>query len=134
MRSRRTIKDFGVPVPKMFCQEDRCPQFAEAHSYRCTAHRKENVNAWNKTQRDPSVKAFYASAEWKRLRERKLQANPVCELCDDQPATQVHHVIKAADDITRRLDMTNLQSTCASCHGKESAKERKGGQVNLGGV
>jgi 5-methylcytosine-specific restriction protein A len=118
---------------RKFCLEQGCKSYAEPKSYRCTTHKRAHINTWNTTQRDPNVKAFYASAAWKRTREKKLSANPVCELCQDQPAAQVHHIVKASEDVAQRLVMANLQSTCASCHARETVKERKDSAKNKKG-
>ena len=67
------------------------------------------------------------SREWKALRIRKLQANPLCERCLSEydravPARVIHHIkpIEAtrseAEARARAFDFDNLQSLCFECH------------------
>jgi 5-methylcytosine-specific restriction protein A len=67
------------------------------------------------------------SREWKALRIRKLQANPLCERCLAEfgrsvAARVVHHIkpIEATnnhDEMRQRaFDYDNLQSLCFECH------------------
>ena len=67
------------------------------------------------------------SREWKALRIRKLQANPLCERCLAEygravPAQVIHHVkpIEATNSEAkaraRVFDFDNLQSLCFECH------------------
>lgn len=62
---------------------------------------------------------FYCSTEWKSFRKRQLKSQPTCERCEVlTPATQVHHIVDLARDWTRRLDPTNTECLCHSCHSK----------------
>lgn len=67
------------------------------------------------------------SREWKELRVRKIQANPLCERCMALhqwvvPAQCVHHVVPVESGRTdaecRELAFrfNNLQSLCFNCH------------------
>lgn len=72
-------------------------------------------------------KAFLNSAAWIRLRNRKLDDTPWCELCAKQhaqpvPATQVDHILPRHSHPSRKLDYDNLQSLCATCHGIKTAR------------
>lgn len=66
------------------------------------------------------------TARWRRLRLKKLQAQPLCESCRESdkltPATEVHHVTPA-ESVTRitqmevlMYDYHNLMSVCHECH------------------
>ena len=67
------------------------------------------------------------SREWRELRIRKLQANPLCERCQAEhgwvvPARCVHHIIpieastSEAEARERAFNFNNLQSLCYECH------------------
>lgn len=66
------------------------------------------------------------SREWRELRNRKMEANPLCERCQEQgyvrSARCVHHIVPVesgrTDDECRALAYrwTNLQSLCYECH------------------
>jgi len=77
---------------------------------------------WSK--RDVRQK-FYKSKEWRMLRQWILSNGPLCERCIDndrlRPATEIHHKIDIKDDPSKRLDTSNLQPLCNSCHNEISA-------------
>lgn len=66
------------------------------------------------------------TARWKRLRLKKLQAQPLCECCQGKekitPATEVHHVtpVETVTTIeqmeTLMFEYSNLMSVCHECH------------------
>ena len=66
------------------------------------------------------------SREWRALRAKKLAANPLCELHQQQgkvvAASCVHHIVEVESGTTesecRRLaySWSNLQSLCRECH------------------
>ena len=75
------------------------------------------------------------SREWKELRVRKIQANPLCERCMALhqwvvPAQCVHHVVPVESGRTdaecRELAFrfNNLQSLCYKCHSEIHKAER----------
>lgn len=59
-------------------------------------------------------------AAWRKIRDRYIQRNPLCEMCLGQGvatvATLVHHRKPLADGGTN--DEDNLMSLCVSCHEK----------------
>lgn len=68
---------------------------------------------------------FYHSARWLAIRKLKLGKDPICEVCTNRFATQVHHIKKAREFPQLRFVMTNLQSICLWCHAKETQKETR---------
>jgi 5-methylcytosine-specific restriction protein A len=66
-------------------------------------------------------------AAWKRLRKAILQATPLCCQCEAEgrvtEATDVDHITPVAIAPHRRLDSTNLQPLCHSCHSKKTRME-----------
>ena len=90
-----------------------------------------------KNSRQAKDKAeIYNSREWHELRARKLAANPLCEVCQDEgrkrgikygyirSATVVHH-IHPIEESTSMEEMrhwafmwSNLQSLCRECHAR----------------
>lgn len=74
-------------------------------------------------------------ADWRRLRKRQLQLEPLCRRCKADglltPATEVDHVVPIADAPGRRLDASNLQSLCHPCHSLKTAQETFRGAATL---
>lgn len=76
--------------------------------------------------RNPHYIKMINSNKWKLLRAKKLQSNPVCEVCEANNrstlATEVHHTVPV-ESVPHELgmrqlmfDYNNLQSLCHSCH------------------
>jgi len=77
--------------------------------------------------RQSASKRGYDS-RWKKLRNAFIQHNPVCEHCERNGqttrATEVDHIkpFKGYGD-PLRLDVSNLQSLCHSCHVKKTHRD-----------
>lgn len=79
---------------------------------------------------------IYNSREWRELREQKLRANPLCELCQQKgivtAAHQVHHIHPIEDSHSVQemrkwaFMYENLQSVCDQCHNDIHKAEGKG--------
>lgn len=111
--------------PKTPCRYPGCPKLVDGGGY-CEEHKKLIDSQYNKYERDKKAQLFYQSAEWKALRKRKLQLNPLCEECCRQgkltKATMVDHIVPVKQG-GAALDIDNLQSLCWSCHSRKSAEE-----------
>lgn len=93
-------------------------------------HRAKNPRlAHNDPTHDIKAQEFYQSKQWKILSKKHKQQNPLCihclELSIVNPAQVSDHIIEIRDDWDKRLDPTNLQSLCHSCHNTKTAKERR---------
>ena len=88
-------------------------RFCCAHVRAATADRVEyhRLTGW-----------FYSSARWRRFRLWFLRRHPICKLCP-APATQVDHIQPIAEG-GAKLDESNCQALCASCHGKKTRAEQ----------
>ena len=79
---------------------------------------------------------IYNSREWRELREQKLRANPLCEVCQQKgivtAAHQVHHIHPIEDSHSVQemrkwaFMYENLQSVCDQCHAEIHKAEGKG--------
>lgn len=69
---------------------------------------------------------FTSHTLWRRARAAQLAASPLCADClaigMDTAATQVHHRVKRADDMSLAFDPDNLVSLCASCHSRRTGR------------
>jgi 5-methylcytosine-specific restriction protein A len=86
---------------------------------------------YDRRARDPEATRFYRSAAWLRIRSVKLGQDPLCQRCRADgrlvPATVVHHRTERREDEALALDLDNLESLCASCHGRHHASAPGGG-------
>ncbi|WP_371017395.1 HNH endonuclease [Pseudalkalibacillus sp. JSM 102089] len=109
------------------CNDPGCGQLTY-DSY-CELHSKEVHKEYKRNRTDKREQAFYSSAAWKKVREHKRAISPLCEVClPDRitPMDIVHHYqAEVKEDWSRRLDLSNLQSVCFSCHNKLHANKKK---------
>jgi len=73
-------------------------------------------------------------ADWRRLRDAKLAANPLCE-CEDcardkrvTVAQVVDHIQPIAERPELRLAWSNLRSMAKTCHDRHTARTRGWGR------
>lgn len=70
-------------------------------------------------------------ADWRRVREAVLAAEPRCRICAGEgrstPATDVDHIhpFRGLRD-PRRLDVANLRPLCRPCHMARTARQSRG--------
>lgn len=117
--------------PKTPCRYPGCDKLVDGRY--CEEHQKLTDKQYNQYQRDLKVQRFYQSPEWRAVRRRKLNQNPLCEECLKHnkvtPATIVDH-IKPIKQGGEPFNMNNLQSLCTECHSRKSVQEgsRYGGK------
>lgn len=75
----------------------------------------------------PSAAARGLGADWRKLRARHLERNPRCVRCGaKEEKMEVDHIVPRRVAPERRLDPTNLQTFCKSCHsGAKQREERR---------
>jgi hypothetical protein len=64
---------------------------------------------------------YLCTQHWKDIRRKKLDQKPVCEICKDKKATQVHHLRYNDDNgktILYKEKLSDLCSVCKTCHKK----------------
>ena len=62
---------------------------------------------------------------WRKLRLMVLREQPLCAC--GRVATEVDHIIPIAKAPELRLEMSNLQAMCKSCHSRKTNAEDGGG-------
>lgn len=118
----REGRDVGViTVPGghyLPCRIPHCPILVSDHSGFCDDHGRERRMDYD-ARRGKTAERGYDET-WRHTRDAKLRQDPYCELqirCQPRtPAEEVHHVIPISQRPELRLVMSNLQSTCKSCH------------------
>ncbi len=70
-------------------------------------------------------KLIYNTGRWRKMRINYLGKHPICEVCNKELATEVHHKIPistAGRNLSRiyelGFDKKNLMSICKECHKK----------------
>jgi 5-methylcytosine-specific restriction protein A len=64
----------------------------------------------------------YDRRRWRVLSRKKLTADPICEYCGNELATDVDHVIPIEDG-GDPWAWENLSSLCSPCHGQKTNRE-----------
>ena len=75
-----------------------------------------------RARKTKKVDPFYKATRWRKLRAWFLRRFPVCVKCGHR-ATHVDH-IREWKKGGEPFDPDNLQSLCASCHGRKTRRER----------
>ena len=99
----------------------RCGRLLERGN-RCEPCQRAKYQVRNR-ERDPWIRAFYGSAQWKALRTAVVEAADRCAWCG-RPKSEVRlsagHIVSIAKDRSLALEPSNVAASCASC--QERAK------------
>lgn len=118
---------------RKLCLAPGCPRYRLEGSSYCEKHqdlqaekekRKQEFLSNLYTHTPSRADTFYTSTKWKKLSRRILQERPICEICGENYADQVHHIIPVADNPELAYDENNLQPICRACHARLTRKER----------
>lgn len=121
-----------MPVrPKRPCRHSGCPELVIGGGY-CDKHKRQLQKERDARRGSSSVRGY--GSHWRKVRQRILQAEPLCRRCAVQgilePAEHVHHI--DGDPRNNRAD--NLEPLCARCHNEHTAKEQAFGRKGQGGA
>lgn len=100
-------------MPKLPSKSEQ-PWVAKSQDDREPFERKRNINT------------FYHTPEWRRLRKRFINKNPLCVSCGDKGIVKAAQVVDHITPIRlggMALSWDNLQSMCHSCHNSKSGGE-----------
>lgn len=70
------------------------------------------------------ISKLRSSQRWKNCRRSILLAVPVCEVCGEHAAVEVHHIHLATVD--NMFVSNNLAALCSDCHERIHAAMRRG--------
>lgn len=107
--------------PKKPCAFPGCPKLT--HTRYCEEHTGVMNTRYNKYERPYDSSERYGAA-WRRIRNRYIQAHPLCEACLKHgrmtPSTEVHHILPLEKGGTH--DEDNLMALCKPCHSRITAE------------
>jgi 5-methylcytosine-specific restriction enzyme A len=98
----------------------RCRTLVRGKCLTCEQKRKAHVDA---NRLSPAARGY--DLPWIKLRSKHLKANPTCVKCGNK-GSHVDHVVAHRGNDALRLDPSNLQTLCASCHSKKTASSDGG--------
>lgn len=86
---------------------------------------KSYDKSYDKTRDQTPERKFIHSVRWRRIREKKLTQDFLCEIClkkgFEVPAMIVHHIDK--DELNNTWE--NYQSVCKICHNQLHGKKNE---------
>lgn len=106
------------------CSVPGCPTLANG---RCDEHKRAADR-----QRGSAAQRGYNSKAWRAVRRAVLRRDPICVLCQRAFSTVPDHWPDSRRDliaqgVTDPDALHRLRGLCASCHGRETAREQPGG-------
>lgn len=107
------------------CTTPGCPQLTL--DGKCTEHKQVAEQ-----QRGSAAERGYSGKAWRFARRTVLRQNPICVVCKHEFATVADHWPTSRRELVAQ-GVTNpdapcyLRALCASCHGRETAREQPGG-------
>ena len=129
-----------IPHGLAYCAD--CAPVAAAERIAAREHKAEykrkQYNRKYNSKRDKKQLAFYRSKEWKATSRAKLtEVGYKCEAKRDgctKLAVEVHHIkpIQTEEGWAERLEWSNLQAVCTSCHNSIHNRFSKGKQSDDG--
>lgn len=84
-------------------------------------------------ERANSNSEFYNSRVWRKARRRFLDKNPLCVVCYENDIVSVADVVDHIVPVNmggEKLEESNFQSMCTSCHNAKSARENGRGMAS----
>ena len=96
---------------------NRCPNLIKGRDRycpTCSEYSKKEVRRYDKARDQTQERKFIHSPQWRKMSRRKLDQDPLCEMClpKETMAVLVHHI----DFNELNNDPSNHQSACSSCH------------------
>ena len=115
---QKAKKPCAHPGCKELIQDGR---FCINHQNEGQKQKKERNQHYDEHIRNQKAKSFYKSRAWQAARHRALiRDHYLCQDCLKEgritQADTVHHRVEISKDWSKRLDIDNLISLCASCH------------------
>lgn len=117
--------------PKKQCNKPGCRELVAYNIRYCNRHTSsegQQVYA-DRVAVDERYLQFYNSKRWRTLSKLYRINNPICENCFKngivRKADVVDHIVEVKDCWDKRLDETNLQSLCHTCHNAKTQREKK---------
>lgn len=109
------------------CRYPRCRNYAATRGY-CITHAelaREQIRAHHHPSLAPNNRRF----QW--MRAAFLQRHPMCNLCHTAAASVLDHITPHRGIARLFWDQSNWQSLCATCHGRKTARESWGGDLEF---
>lgn len=112
------------------------PTQPPCHTFRTGKPKADKTTQQRYDRSRPSSGQRGYNSYWRKLRQRVLNDQPLCEHCLKEnritSATEVDHIIPLRHGGTN--DISNLQALCKPCHSRKTARENKAHKNRTGGT
>lgn len=68
---------------------------------------------------------LYKDPRWKILRNKMLEIQPVCVVCEERASVSVDHIVRHRGDPELFFMERNLQALCKECHEDKTRQEKR---------
>jgi len=110
-------------APTRLCSATGCGEPSTVRG-RCATHQRAQYRRIERDRGSSTSRGY--DADWRRVREQLLKAEPLCRHCERTGvltlAREVDHILPLADG-GARLELSNLQPLCGACHAAKTAGE-----------
>lgn len=113
-------------------KKDNEPLWCQLYRQQVIKPAQQQRDTEQKGRTAASQAGFYNTTAWKRLRDQRRRANPLCQHCEQRGFIRPMKVVDHIKPIDERKDLAlsfdNTQSLCDFCHGvktKADAKAKK---------
>jgi 5-methylcytosine-specific restriction protein A len=104
-------------MKKKICNAPGCNELIPPIERYCQHHKKESPPPFSSAIR--FNEALYKTTQWKQLRKKILNEQPVCFWCGiskDETKLEVHHRIPPRGNEELFFNENNLMAVCPACH------------------
>ncbi len=81
---------------------------------------KMSANNIKKPMRKIAGAKVKTDNKWAKLSKKLRKENPICEICNINNSTEVHHWLLHRHFLSHKYDVENLICVCHNCHSKEN--------------
>jgi len=110
-------------MKKFLCRAPSCYSILDESGY-CSKHKGLEIEANRKkeehfkrlSERKKDYQQLYYTAEWRKITKELKTKFPICQRCNNNPTTDIHHISRHYGDETLFFDRNNLIALCNDCH------------------
>lgn len=118
------------PCNEIGCSQLTRDRYCESHMHKQTERHKEYDKLTRFNAENEQYMSFYHTKEWRTLRAAiKNRDRGLCLECKSKSKMKsmdvVDHIVPIREDWSKRLDPTNCQSLCHSCHNAKTKRDSK---------
>lgn len=110
---------------KKRCNQINCNELINTSETYCSNHKQESNKRYDKirSESDSLYVSFYKTKEWRNLRYQVLLDEGFCCRRCGLNANIGDHIIPIKENWDMRLERSNIQAMCKSCHNQKTRED-----------